>query len=382
MADTLVTSVADHRGEEPPALMIPLLPTADDILPLLRQIDSRRVYSNDGPLAQSFRAELAAMLQSRTSSPTPLHVATVVNGTTAIELALRLRAGLGRYVIMPAYTFVATAHAVVNAGFEPWFADVNPQSWALTPGIVEALLPSLVEAPAAVVAVSPYGAPLDQHAWNAFEERTGIPVVLDMAAGALSLDFVGRVPACLSLHATKMLGIGEGGAIVSQDAELIAAARTASSFGFDPGTRMASRRGGNYRISEYAAAIGHAALTQMSKRETRLKSIAQTYRSCFEGVPIGWQPGFGDNWVAMTLNIRLPAEQIEATTVALNTRGIPWRRWWSLGCHTHPAFAQSPCGNLTETESLAPATIGLPFHEIITEGQIRLVVDVVRKSLA
>lgn len=386
MTETLVTSGAGRPHGQgavtPPALMVPVLPSTDAIAPLLREIDGRHVYANDGPLTRRFCAELAAALESRLSEPATLHVMTVSNGTVALELALRLRARPGRLVVMPAYTFIATAQAVANAGFEPFFADVDLNSWALTPAVAEALLPTLPEPPAAIVAVSPYGAPLDQRAWNAFEARTGIPVVLDMAAAALSIDAVGRVPACLSLHATKMLGIGEGGAIVSEDADLIAAARSTSSFGFEPGNRLAGRRGGNYRISEYAAAIGLAALAQVGEKENRLKVVAQTYRRHLGNAPISWQPSFGDRWVAMTVNIGVPGERADTVTAALDARRIPWRRWWTLGCHTHPAFAGAPRSRLDLTKTLAPRVIGLPFHELLTEEQVQFVAETVREALA
>ncbi|WP_376802513.1 DegT/DnrJ/EryC1/StrS family aminotransferase [Candidatus Raskinella chloraquaticus] len=392
MTQTDAVSVADQTdavpasrlpaGIKPPAVMVPVLPTGDAILPLLREMDERHVYSNDGPLNQRFAAALADLLQSRLTTPARLHVATVSNGTVAIELALRLRARRGRFVIMPAYTFIATAQAVTNAGFEPWFTDVDADNWALTPEIAQELIARLPELPAAIVAVSPFGAPIDQRAWNSFEEKTGIPVVLDMAAAALSLDGVGRVPACVSLHATKMLGIGEGGAIVSEDADLIAAARSASSFGFEPGTRLAARRGGNHRISEYAAAVGLTALAHAAEKEFRLKALAKAYRHHLGDAPIDWHAGFGERWVSMTINIGIPAKHVNAVTAGLDERSIPWRRWWSRGCHTHPPFATAPRERLDVTDDLGLRIIGLPFHELLTDDQIALVSETVRKGVS
>jgi dTDP-4-amino-4,6-dideoxygalactose transaminase len=381
MTNALEPSAEGEVGNVAPALMVPILPSADDLLPFIREIDQRRIYSNDGPLAQALRLELASFLSARMPVSEKLHVAIVANGTIAIELALRLRARAGKFVIMPSYTFVATAHAVANAGFQPWFADVDADTWALSPHIVEMTIADLPTPPAAVVAVSPFGAPVDQRAWNDFEARTGIPVVLDMAAGALSLEFVGNVPACLSLHATKLLGIGEGGAMVSRDLDFIAAARSASSFGFEPGTRTAVRRGGNYRLSEYAAAIGHAALDQISMRERQLKSVASTYRHLLRDQSIGWQPGFGSDWIAMTLNLRFPKDKVASTISLLEKYNIPWRRWWSLGCHVQPPFAQSKRSKLRHTETLAYCIIGLPFHELLTDQQMKMVADVVSEAL-
>ena len=84
---------------------------------------------------------------------------------------------------MPSFTFAATPHAAVSAGLEPYFLDVDPGTWALDPRKLLSLLPELDAPIAAVVPVAPFGAAVDVEAWDEFQDATGIPVVIDAAAG-------------------------------------------------------------------------------------------------------------------------------------------------------------------------------------------------------
>jgi dTDP-4-amino-4,6-dideoxygalactose transaminase len=237
-------------------VLVPRLPAVEQLLPYLRRIDSNRIYSNYGPLSREFASGLAARLTTRSGVA---GVTLTCNGTSAIELALRVRAlPHKRYCLMPSYTFIASAHAVTNAGLEPFLADVDERSLALTPSIAEKAMHRMPASPAAVLVVSPFGAPPDLIAWEVFEAQTGVPVVFDAAAAAASIHTTGHQPQCVSLHATKVLGIGEGGAIFCGDADLIARTTALTGFGFAGTQRVSGLRGGNYRPSEYAAAIGLA----------------------------------------------------------------------------------------------------------------------------
>src|SRR5438132_3851347 len=101
-------------------VLIPRLPTAQELLPYLLRIDASNYYSNYGPLWHEFRDGFAEYL-SRRASGVDVHVALTSSGTTSLDLALRTRAISGRrFCLMPSYTFIATAHAVCNAGLEPF----------------------------------------------------------------------------------------------------------------------------------------------------------------------------------------------------------------------------------------------------------------------
>jgi len=363
----------DNAGDrEPIPVLVPTLPSADELLPFLRRIDAAHWYSNHGPLWREFAYGLAGFLGDR-AGRSDVGVTFTSSGTTAIELALRIRARPGaRFCLMPSFTFIASAHAVCNAGLIPFLVDVDEKSMVLTPAIAALALQEISETPAAVLVISAFGAPPDVAAWEEFERTHGVPVVFDAAAALTSLDMIGNQPLCVSLHATKVFGIGEGGAIISADPALIARTTAMTGFGFGPGagSRVSEMRGGNYRISEYAAAVGLATLAGIERKIAMLKTLGGAYASGLRNGPVRLQEGAGEQWVTMTLNVILPPDQVEETLARLDEERVEWRRWWGLGCHTHPAFADLPSADLGTTRDLAPRVIGVPFHARLTPEQI------------
>jgi dTDP-4-amino-4,6-dideoxygalactose transaminase len=350
-------------------VLLPRLPAAASLMPYLERIDSLRTYSNYGPLTREFTQRLGDLVGGSNTTLTS-------NGTTAIELALRLRAKPGGgHCLMPAFTFIASAHAVCNAGLTPYLLEADPESLTLTPEIAAASLDSVPGPVAAVLVVSAFGAPPDLASWAAFEERHGIPVVFDAAAAVTSLSAIGRQPVCVSLHATKVLGIGEGGAIFCSDPDFTERATAMTGFGFVGPERVSSLRGGNYRISEYAAGVGLAVMDGLPARIQALRDLTAAYAHRLEGKMARLQRGAGNDWVTMTLNVILPPDEVEATTRRLDDAKVEWRRWWGLGCHRHPAFADVPRADMRTTDALALCVIGLPFHDGLSEADLDRIVD-------
>lgn len=368
------TSSAHSRAASPEPsvpirVLMPRLPTADAILPYLRSIDASRIYSNYGPLSREFARRLGEMTGAA-------GVTLTSNGTTAIEVALRASVPQGGGLcIMPAFTFIASAHAVCNAGLTPYLVEVDPKTLVLTPAIAEAALRSAPARLAAILVVSAFGAPPDLAGWAAFSKQYDIPVVFDAAAAVTAIEAVGAEPLCVSLHATKVLGIGEGGAILSSDPDFTARTTAMTGFGFLSTARISDLRGGNWRLSEYAAAIGLAALDALPQRLVALRGLAMQYRTLLEGKASRLQAGAGDRWATMTLNVILPEGEADATTARLDAARVEWRRWWGPGCHRHPAFADVPHTDLSVTDALAPRVLGVPFHDRLSPAEIERVVE-------
>lgn len=161
--------------------MRPLLPDAAAMLFYLRRIDDARWYTNFGPLLQEFEQRLTDLL-----APGAGEIACVANGTMGLVLALRSRdPAPGALCVMLSWTFEATPAAASMARLVPCFLDVEAETWALDPRSVESWLPEAPGPVAAVVPVSPFGAAVDTAAWDSLFERTGIPVVIDVAAEVL-----------------------------------------------------------------------------------------------------------------------------------------------------------------------------------------------------
>lgn len=369
--------VAKAEALAPIPLMRPRLPEADAILPYLRQIDSARQYTNSGPLLEEFETRLAAHFGIRRQQ-----VACVVNATLGLTLSLLALAprGQGRCIV-PAWTFEATATAVTAAGLKPWFFDVDADSWALSPsGILDAAAFRDAVPPVAVIPVSPFGARIDRAAWDQFAAKTGIPVVIDAAAGFDSL-VPGPTPSVISLHATKLLSTGEGGAIVSTDEAFIARVRRLANYGFEPVRRIA-QSGLNAKMSEYAAAVGLADLDGWPAKRRLIAGLALAYRELLGNCDgLAMAPGFSAETVQSTCNVKLGARRADALVEWLTKRGIGARKWWGNGCHRQPAFAHRPRAALPMTEELADTVVGLPFFADLAHQDMASVAAAVREFL-
>jgi dTDP-4-amino-4,6-dideoxygalactose transaminase len=354
----------------------PRLPTAAAVLPYLERIDETRWYSNFGPLVEELEARLAERFHHRT------HVVTTVNATQALTLTLKaMDLPEGAICAMPAWTFVATAHAACEAGLTPWFLDVDPATWMLDPDVVRDALARAPAPVSVVIPVIPFGLPCDLAAWAAFREATGVAVLID---GAAAFDTLTEAdpPAVLSLHATKVLGLGEGGCLATSDEALARHVRSLSSFGF-AGARESLFPATNAKISEYAAAVGLAALDGWPLDRLRWMRAAQTLRMALSPLAeVRFQPGWGSSWITSVCTVSLPegtAAQVEA---GLRLRGVDTRRWWGDGCHRSTAFAECPRDVLTVTDRLAASTIGLPFSIDLTAAEAERVAASVAGALS
>jgi dTDP-4-amino-4,6-dideoxygalactose transaminase len=353
-------------------IMRPKMPRTEQLLTYLEQIDQNRVYTNFGPLSVALEDRLA-----RHYGLDEGMITAVANATLGLSLALSaVGAKPGALCIMPAWTFVASAHAAVGVGLTPYFMDVSAETWSLEPSTVEAEIAQARIAVGAVMPVAPFGRPIDIAAWDAFRLRTGIPVVVDAAAGFDSL-IPGIAPAVVSLHATKVLGTGEGGLVISTDQSVVERVRGASNFGFC-GTREASVPATNAKMSEYHAALGHAALDEWTECRAQWMRAAGRYRALFQQSPqVRLQDGFGREWVSSTCVLHSDSSSIIRIGAALASAGIETRHWWGKGAHTHPATSHFPRNPLRATENLAASTIALPLHRDLARSEIERVAEIV-----
>ncbi|WP_339930084.1 DegT/DnrJ/EryC1/StrS family aminotransferase [uncultured Brevundimonas sp.] len=354
----------------------PRLPSAEAVFPYLQKIDDAGWYSNFGPLLTEFEARLAGRF------PAGTEVVTVTNATQALTLTLMaMDLPVGGYVVMPAWTFVATAHAVVQAGLRPWFADVDPDSWMLRPEAVTGLTADVREQVVAVLPVSAFGAPADLAAWRAFRDETGVPVLVDAAAAFDTLDDA-ALPAVVSLHATKVLGIGEGGFLATRDAALALKVRQLTTFGFQD-SRESQVAATNAKLSEYAAAVGLAGLDAWPADRFRFLRAAQHLRISLIGQPeVRFQDGWGSDWATSVCTVGLPEGAAGPVAEALHRQGVDTRQWWGLGCHMSPAFTGCARGDLRYTDRLAGSVIGLPFSIDLDAAETARIANALQQALA
>ncbi len=371
--------------ETAPIARVPLLsaelPSLDRIAPYLRRIDRSRWYSNFGPLVQELEARLADSFRAN-GHATP-RVITVGNGTAGIELALRaLDLPAHSPVLVPALTFVATATAVLSAGLTPIVWDVDADSWLLTPELaMEATGRTAVRA---VVPVATFGCPQDSDGWSRFHARTGLPVVIDAAAGFGNQRDCGPTCAVFSMHATKPLAAGEGGFIVTRDARFATAVRQLSNFGInltDPDAApigAVTMVGTNAKMSEYHAAVGLASLDMWPESATRRRAIYRTYTDAIQSIPnlnTQWQRAPEDcvrSVCCLLLDSQPRRDRAEAY---LDAKGIGTRRWYLPLIDRHPAFAHIAHLPTPVADAIADRLLGIPFHLYLDSAAQALVVE-------
>lgn len=354
----------------------PRLPGAAQLAPYLRRIDATRIYSNYGPLHDSLLARLSAHF-----AIAPEHLALANSGTSGL-IGLILAAvgpGTGKrpLCICPSYTFVATAVAARNCGYTPFFADVGKASWMLDPAQVERL-PQLKDA-ALVIAVAAYGQMPDVAAWQAFADRTGVPVIIDAAACFDTLDAkalaASRLPAIISLHATKTFSTAEGGLIIGGDAKLIYRAAVALNFGFD-NSRDSSSPSINGKLSEYHAAVGLAELDGWAEKRQGFITAARHYAHYAASKGLARRIITGcDHANPYALYLASDAAEARAVMAEFNRQAIGFRLWYGSGLHRQATFGNCPSSALAATERLAPRLIGLPMAVDLDWASIKRVVD-------
>jgi dTDP-4-amino-4,6-dideoxygalactose transaminase len=181
----------------------------------------------------------------------------------------------------------------------------------------------------------------------------------------------------VSLHATKPLGVGEGGFVICTDGAFIDRLRQVTNFGFSS-TRIAWRVGINAKLSEYHAAIGLVQLQKWTETRRTWFRIAAAYRDAFAFHPgIRWLSGYGEHWTSSTAVFRFVGRSASDLARELSRHNVEARRWWQSGVGRHPAFADVDSGSLTNTDRLANETLALPCYLTLRDPVIESVVAAV-----
>lgn len=355
-------------------LLIPNMPVAERVLPYLKKIDENQWYTNFGPLNTEFERRLLADTAPKLTTG---NITTVSNCTVGLELALQAF-GLpqGARVLIPAITFVATATAISRVGMVPVIADVDPNSWVLTPELArKALSEAQIDA---VMPVSTFGYAHDPAQWDEFSDEYNIPVIID-AAGAYGNQKIGsRIDIVFSFHATKSFGAAEGGAVLSPIVERISKIKQLSNFGIDTSTGLLFDFGTNGKLSEYHCALGLASFDEWEDTKSRRRALASKYLDLLQKTCPGLSYQAKDpDGIYPLMPVSLPIDcDIHHVREYLFERGIETRRWYSPSLSMHPALLKSPIvGTLDVAATLGERIVGLPFFMSLTDNQMHQVCD-------
>jgi dTDP-4-amino-4,6-dideoxygalactose transaminase len=321
-----------------------------------------------GPRVERFEQLVAA------ACGTP-HAVAVSSGTAALHVALlALGIGPGDEVIVPAYTFPATANAVELCGGRAVLVDVDPDTFDTTPELVAAAVTPRTRA---VLAVHLFGRPLD---WDGLAAAVpGVPLVED-AAGALGARFRDRpcgslgLLGCLSFHPRKIVTTGEGGAVTTADAGLADAVRRLRHHGIATAAPFEiAAPGFNYRLADVLCALGIPQLERLEELYAARARVAAGYAERLDGAVGLPAAADGDRHGWQAYVVRL--ERRDEALGALRAAGIEAQ----IGTYAlHRLGAYRDQGPFPGADAAYERALALPLHGSLTDADLDRVADAVR----
>lgn len=340
-------------------------------LKLAGEMFDRRWLSNNGPLLQAFERRMADYVGVR-------HCIAMCNGTIALEIAIRAL-GLEGEVIVPSYTFVATAHALHWQGITPVFADIDPDTHNLDPGAVRRMITPRTSG---IIGVHLWGRGAPVEALQAIADEHGLQLMFD-AAHALGCSYGGRMiggfgrAEVLSFHATKFFNTFEGGAVVTNDDELAETMRLMRNFGF-AGFDNVIHPGTNGKMIEVCAAMG---LVNLDYIDTVIEANRRNwlaYRDALAGIPglrlMPYDEAERNNWQYVILEVDPDCRATRDEIVAeLHRHNVLARKYFWPGCHRMKPYRDlQPHAGLVlpHTETVAARVIVMPTGTTLDPGQV------------
>jgi perosamine synthetase len=362
MTERIPISVPDLRGRE-----------AELLLGCVRE----NWVSSAGPEVTAFESAVAHLTGRA-------HAVATVNGTAALHLAL-LAVGVcaGDRVIVPDWTFAASANAIAHAGATASFVDVTKSDWAIDPALVAETLASdpMIRA---VIAVDPLGHTADLDALEAVCASHGVPLIED-AAGAIGARYRGRpsgsggAAAIFSFNGNKTVTAGGGGMLVTDDAAMAQRVRHLSTQARPGSEYVHDMIGFNYRMTNINAALGLAQIERLDEMIAARRTIAARYDGAFvalETITPMPRPGYCDS-VCWLYSVRLANEEAARALVAsCDAAGIEARLFWRSLSAQAP-WQDAPRRLRGISAALSGTVVSLPSSSSLNEQDQRRVIDTV-----
>jgi dTDP-4-amino-4,6-dideoxygalactose transaminase len=349
---------------------IPLFASRAAVEPLLPEIAERQraVLESGryvlGPEVEAFETELAGYVGAE-------HCVGLANGTDALEIGLRaLGVGPGDEVVVPAFTFFATAEAVVAMGATPVFCDVDPGTWCMTAATAE---PAITDATRALVPVHIFGNPAPVPELLELAEPRGIRVLED-AAQAHGAELDGRMAGALgraaafSFFPSKNLGgFGDGGALTTDDPEVAESARLLRTRG-SKDKRTFTTVGFNSRLDELQAAGLRVLLPHLPEWIEARRRAATAYREAGLADLAQLQTETEAGRSAWHI-CAIASDERERLATALGDAGIGARPYYETPLYRQPALERwAPAEPLAETERICSRILALPMGAALPDG--------------
>ena len=350
---------------------------------LVDEIFERRWFTNSGQVEKEFEAKLCKFLGVK-------HCIPVCNATIGLQLACHAL-GLTGEVIVPAFTFVATPHAVQWAGAKPVFADVDLDTHTICPESVESLI---TKDTSAIVGVHVWGQHCDTDALDRIASKHNLKVMYDAAhAFACSQNgtMIGNFGQCevFSFHATKFFNTFEGGAISTNDDALAEKIRQMKNFGFSAPGRVA-HLGTNAKMSEISAAMGLSVFERLDQILAHNQTNYLLYRKLLDSIDgvcvFNYDHLTDSNWQYIVLEVDenqfgMSRDQLHEQ---LNSKNVRARKYFHPGCHEMDPYS-SRCGfvdgQLSRTEALCKRVLCLPTGTAVSTSDVERVCETIKNAI-
>lgn len=353
---------------------------------LLRVNDmlDRRWFSNDGPLVVEFERRVAETVGVR-------NCVAICNATVALEVAIRALELKGE-VIVPAYTFVATAHALQWQEIKPVFADMHPRTHNLDPARLESLITPRTTG---IIGVHVWGRPCETEAIKAIACRHGLKVMYD-AAHAFGCSSGGRMVGgfgeceVFSFHATKFINSFEGGAVVTNNDALADKLRLMRNFGFKAYDNVAYL-GINGKMSEVCAAMGLTSLEAMDDIVAVNRRNHAAYRQGLAGLAglslVEYDPRERNNFQYLVVEVDpvQAALNRDELVAVLHAENVLARKYFWPGCHRmepYRTLQPDAASRLPHTEAVAARLMVLPTGQTVSEADVATICRILALALS
>jgi len=375
LPDRLAIHGAPPRFPEPIHVGRPNVGNREKFHALIDGMLDRNWLTNAGPLVEEFEKRVADDLGVE-------HCVAICNGTVALEIAIRAL-GLSGEVIIPSWTFIATAHALAWQGIRPVFADIDARTHNLSPASVEA---AITPATTGIIGVHVWGRPCPVDELADIAARHRLKLLFDAAHGyrcSYRGRRIGAFGECevLSFHATKVFNTLEGGAIVTNDAHLAHRMRLMRNFGF-AGYDNVVHPGTNGKMIEASAAMGLVNLEALDGFIEANRARYHVYREALADIPgvtlVTYDEADENNYHYVVASIDATSKATRDELIhALHAENVLARKYFWPGCHAMQPYAGIPHGPLPVTDAVAACNVVLPNGPSLSLDDIRAVCDIV-----
>ena len=331
--------------------------------------------THNGPLLRKFEHDVAEWHGLQ-------HHTVVVNGTIALQLAIRAL-GLKGEIITSPFSFIATTSAIMYEGCTPVYADINPETLNIDPAAIEA---AITDKTVAIMPVHVFGNTCEVEAIEAIAKKHNLKVIYD-ACHSVGVRYKGKSVfacgdvSCTSYHATKMLNSGEGGGCYTNDAELDAKMKRIRFFGFSEDKTNVVEEGSNLKMTEVHASVGLANLNYLQAALDDRKEKYMLYKQLLSANPkCHFQRINADSCNYSYFPLILDSEEtLLKVDAALQAEHVFARRYFYPSLNTFTDIV--PYVKMPHSEDIASRILCLPLYYTLPKEDVERIANIILKTL-